>query len=61
MRGFFGSISACCGDDLIGVDRIVMTNLGTDTVILPPGEILASSVPLTGHELPADTAVWLRT
>ncbi|WP_264632293.1 glycoside hydrolase family 13 protein [Microbacterium hydrothermale] len=42
-------------------DILVMTNLGTDTVILPPGEILASSVPLTGHELPADTAVWLRT
>ncbi|MFJ4949438.1 glycoside hydrolase family 13 protein [Streptomyces sp. NPDC088760] len=37
-----------------------ITNLGTDPVPLPPGEILLASTPLpTGRTLPPDTTVWL--
>ncbi|MEU1007222.1 glycoside hydrolase family 13 protein [Streptomyces sp. NPDC005890] len=37
-----------------------VTNLGTDPVPLPPGEILLASTPLpTGRTLPPDTTVWL--
>ncbi|MEU3824091.1 glycoside hydrolase family 13 protein [Streptomyces sp. NPDC029080] len=38
-----------------------VTNLGTEPVALPPGEILLSSAPLPdgGRELPPDTTVWL--
>lgn len=37
----------------------VIANAGTAPVALPAGTVLASSGPLTGAELPVDTAVWL--
>jgi alpha-glucosidase len=38
----------------------VVLNTGTTAVELPAGDVLASSGPLVGDRLPADTAVWLR-
>ncbi len=37
-----------------------VTNFGTEAVPLPAGEVLLSSVPLAGDELPGDTTAWLR-
>ncbi len=37
-----------------------VTNFGTDPVVLPDGEVLLSSRPLTAGELPGETTVWLR-
>lgn len=37
----------------------VIANLGDDPLALPGGTLLASSAPLDGAVLPADTAVWL--
>ncbi len=38
----------------------VVANTGTTPVALPEGDILLSSEPLSGRELPGDTTVWLR-
>jgi alpha-glucosidase len=37
----------------------VIANLGQASVPLPDGDVIVSSEPLTGRELPVDTAVWL--
>ena len=37
-----------------------MTNFGDAPVDLPAGEVLVSSGPLDGGQLPANTTVWLR-
>ncbi len=38
---------------------ICAVNTGSTPVPLPPGEVLISSVPLAGGQLPSDAAVWL--
>lgn len=40
---------------------LVVTNFGDSPVSLPVGEVLLSSAPLEGDELPGATTVWLRT
>jgi alpha-glucosidase len=37
-----------------------LTNFGTHAVPLPAGEVMLSSSPLVGMELPANTTVWIR-
>ncbi len=37
----------------------VLANAGTTPIPLPAGTVLASSEPITGHELPVDVTVWL--
>jgi alpha-glucosidase len=37
-----------------------LTNFGTEAVALPAGEVILSSSPLAGKELPANTTVWIR-
>ncbi|WP_298943722.1 alpha-amylase family glycosyl hydrolase [uncultured Microbacterium sp.] len=52
------------GDDVLAFRNgnvTVIANAGTSPVVLPAGTVLAASEPLTGAELPADTAVWLVT
>ncbi|HEY0636659.1 MAG TPA: glycoside hydrolase family 13 protein [Pseudonocardiaceae bacterium] len=54
------------GDDVVAFDRspgfTCVVNLGASPVALPAGaEVLLASGPLTGSELPADTAAWLST
>lgn len=52
------------GDDVLAFRNgnvTVIANAGTSPVVLPAGTVLAASEPLTGPELPADTAVWLVT
>ncbi|WP_129788304.1 glycoside hydrolase family 13 protein [Promicromonospora panici] len=39
----------------------VVTNFGTDPVALPDGEVLLTSGPLAGTQLPASTTAWIRT
>lgn len=39
---------------------LLMLNLGEAAVELPAGDVLLSSEPLPGRELPPDTAVWMR-
>ncbi|GAB3396875.1 glycoside hydrolase family 13 protein [Humibacter soli] len=50
------------GDDVVAFrngDVTVVANLGTASVPLPAGKVIVSSEPLSGSELPADTAAWL--
>ncbi|MFZ9042164.1 MAG: glycoside hydrolase family 13 protein [Ilumatobacteraceae bacterium] len=44
-----------CGGSIICV-----TNMGSDPVDVPAGEVLVSSGPLVGGRLPVDTTVWVR-
>ncbi len=37
----------------------VIANVGDTAIALPDGIVIASSGPITGSALPADTAVWL--
>ncbi len=40
---------------------LVVANLGADPVVLPPGEVLVASGPLTDDgAVPTDTAVWVQ-
>jgi alpha-glucosidase len=39
----------------------VVANLGTAPIPLPAGEVLVSSEPLTGPDLPVDVAIWIDT
>ena len=40
---------------------LVVTNIGDDAVVLPDGDVLLSSGPLTDDgALPADTTAWVR-
>ena len=36
-----------------------VTNFGTEPVTLPEGVVRVSSVPLTGGQLPGESAAWL--
>jgi alpha-glucosidase len=50
------------GDDVVAFRNghvTVVANLGEASVPLPEGEVIVSSVPLTGTQLPMDTAVWM--
>jgi len=50
------------GDDVVAFRNggvTVVANLGTASVPLPTGLVILSSEPLSGSELPADTAAWL--
>ncbi|MBE9405050.1 alpha-amylase [Brachybacterium sp. Marseille-Q2903] len=53
-----------CGPDVLAFDRpggwLSVTNFGEAPVPLPVGEVLASSMPLVGDEIPGATTVWLR-
>lgn len=52
-------------DDVLAFRRsngwLNVTNFGERTVALPAGELLLSSVPLTGDRLPGAATAWLRT
>jgi alpha-glucosidase len=37
-----------------------LTNFGSEALALPAGEVILSSSPLAGKELPANTTVWIR-
>ncbi|QDZ16107.1 glycoside hydrolase family 13 protein [Humibacter ginsenosidimutans] len=50
------------GDDVVAFRNggvTVVANLGEASIALPDGEVVVSSEPLTGTDLPTDTAVWL--
>jgi alpha-glucosidase len=50
------------GDDVVAFRNghvTVVANLGEASVPLPEGEVIVSSVPRTGTQLPTDTAVWM--
>ncbi len=50
------------GDSIVAFSRgdvMVLTNVGGDAVALPDGEVLLSSIDVTG-ELPTDATVWLK-
>ncbi len=52
------------GDDVLAFrngDVTVLSNIGSEPVALPAGDVLAASEPVTGGSLPADTTVWLRS
>ncbi|QKJ18088.1 glycoside hydrolase family 13 protein [Microbacterium hominis] len=40
-------------------DVTVVANTGADSIALPAGKVIAASGPVSGAELPADTAVWI--
>jgi alpha-glucosidase len=52
------------GDDVVAFSRepafVCVVNTGSTPVPLPAGELLLASGPLTGADLPADTAAWVR-
>jgi alpha-glucosidase len=59
-----GSLEWLAGfdDDIVAFrngDVTVLANLSGASVPLPDGEVIVSSEPLAGDELPVDTAVWL--
>lgn len=54
LDGFSDSIVAFSRGDVV-----VLTNVGGDAVALPDGEVLLSSIDVTG-ELPTDATVWLK-
>ena len=39
----------------------VIANIGDTAIPLPHGNVIATSGPITGGKLPADTAVWLES
>ena len=49
--------------DVLGFTRgqgfICMVNTGTAPIPLPPGDVVLSSVPIEGGQLPSDAAVWI--
>lgn len=49
-----GVLAFCRGDGFV-----CAANMGDDPVALPDGEVLLTSSPLMGAELPPDTAVWI--
>ncbi|MCR2825071.1 glycoside hydrolase family 13 protein [Microbacterium sp. zg.Y909] len=52
------------GDDVLAFtngDVTVVSNIGSEPVALPAGDLLVASEPVTDGMLPADVTVWLRT
>ena len=50
------------GEDVVAFrngDVTVLANLGKASVPLPAGDVIASSEPLEGDEVPTDVAVWI--
>lgn len=56
---WFGAPEGCFAFRRVGSDLICALNTSTAPVPLPPGEVLLSSRPVEGEELPPGTAAWL--
>jgi alpha-glucosidase len=52
------------GQDVLGFARgpqfACVVNFGSESIALPSGDVLLSSVPLEGGHLPTDAAAWIR-
>jgi alpha-glucosidase len=56
---WFGAPAGCLAFRRAGSTLVCALNTGAGAVPLPPGDVLLSSGPLDGTQLPPDTAVWL--
>ncbi len=56
---WYGAPAGCLAFRRKGGGLVCALNTSGESVPLPPGEVLLSSVPLTDGQLPADAAVWL--
>ena len=56
---WFGAPDGCLAFRRVGSDLICALNTTSEPVPVPPGEVLLSSRPLIGGQLPEGTAAWL--
>ena len=62
LRGLLHHLESVSGPDTAPHDLTIVANTGIESVPMPEGELLMSSVELADHAtLPADTTVWLLT